>query len=89
MTDAAIIQIAIQTMVVTAKLSAPILLVSLAIGSAVSVLQSVTQVQEFTLTFVPKLVGIALVLVVSGNWMIAELTGFTRDLFALIPALIG
>jgi flagellar biosynthetic protein FliQ len=89
MTDAAIIEIAIQTLIVTAKLCAPILLVSLAIGSAVSVLQSVTQVQEFTLTFVPKLIGIGLVLVVSGNWMLAELAAFTRDLFDLVPELVA
>ncbi len=89
MTDADVIQIAIQTMLVTAKVSAPILIVSLAVGFAISLLQSVTQIQEVTLSFVPKLGAVAVVIVVSGNWMLHELTGFTRALFDLIPQLLS
>lgn len=89
MNDAMVIHIAVQTMLITAKVCAPILLVSLAIGFGISLLQAVTQVQEFTLTFVPKLAGVALVIVVAGNWMLAQLLGFTREMFALIPRLIG
>lgn len=89
MTDASVIDIAIRTMIVSAKLSAPILVVSLAIGVGVSLLQAMTQVQEFTLTFVPKLVGVALVIALGGNWMLAELTGFTRELFELLPQLLA
>jgi flagellar biosynthesis protein FliQ len=88
-TDASVIDIAIRTMIVSAKLSAPILIVSLAIGVGVSLLQAMTQVQEFTLTFVPKLVGVALVIALGGNWMLAELTGFTRELFELLPQLLA
>jgi flagellar biosynthetic protein FliQ len=88
-TDASVIDIAIRTMIVSAKLSAPILVVSLAIGVGVSLLQAMTQVQEFTLTFVPKLVGVALVIALGGNWMLAELTGFTRELFELLPQLLA
>jgi flagellar biosynthetic protein FliQ len=88
MTDATVIDIAIQTMMITAKLAAPILIVSLAIGVAVSLLQSVTQVQEVTLTFVPKLAGIALVIVVAGSWMLHSLIAFTQDLFERVPSLI-
>jgi flagellar biosynthetic protein FliQ len=84
-----IINIAVQTMIVTAKLSAPILVVTLAAGFAVSLFQSVTQVQEFTLTFVPKLAGVAIVLVVGGHWMMAEMVSFTGRLFDLIPQLIA
>lgn len=89
MTDASVIDIAIRTLIVSAKLSAPILIVSLAIGVGVSLLQAMTQVQEFTLTFVPKLVGVALVIALSGNWMLAEITGFTRELFELLPQLLA
>lgn len=89
MTDTTVIQIAIQTMLITAKLAAPILIVSLGIGVGVSLVQSVTQIQEFTLTFVPKLVGVGLVVVVAGNWMLHELISFTRSLFALIPTLVS
>ena len=88
MTDSTVIDIAIQTMMITAKLAAPILIVSLAIGVAVSLLQSVTQVQEYTLTFVPKLAGIAIVIVVAGSWMLHQLVAFTQDLFDRVPQLI-
>lgn len=89
MTDSAVIQIALQTMVVAAKLAAPILTVSLAVGVGVSLVQSVTQVQEFTLTFVPKLVAVALVILVAGKWMLAELVRFTQSLFAALPGLLA
>jgi flagellar biosynthetic protein FliQ len=88
MTDTGIIDIAVQTMIVVAKLAAPILIVSLAVGKAVSLIQAKTQVQEITLTFVPKLLGVAAVIALGGNWMLAELMGFTRHLFDLIPSLI-
>ena len=89
MTDTNVIQLALQTIILAGKLGAPILLTSLGIGVLVSVVQSVTQVQEVTLTFVPKLAGIAIVILVSGHWMLGELTSFTRDLFALLPNLVG
>jgi flagellar biosynthetic protein FliQ len=88
-TDTAVMEIALQTMMITAKLAAPILITSLAIGVFISLIQSVTQVQEFTLTFVPKLGGIAVVILVSGSWMLAEIISFTQDLFASIPTLLG
>jgi flagellar biosynthesis protein FliQ len=88
MTDTAVLGIAMQAILITGKLAAPILIVSLGIGFGISLLQSVTQVQEVTLTFVPKLIGVALVILVSGNWMLAELTGFTNELFQLLPSLL-
>ncbi|MGQ7350663.1 flagellar biosynthesis protein FliQ [Quadrisphaera oryzae] len=87
--DAAVIDIAVQAMVVAAKLSAPMLLVALSIGFTVSLFQSVTQIQEPTLSFVPKAVGVAVVLVVAGNWMLAEMNDFTTQLFDRIPALLA
>jgi flagellar biosynthetic protein FliQ len=87
--DSAVIEIATQTLMVAAKISAPILIVTLALGLGVSLVQSVTQVQEHTLTFVPKLAGVALVIVIAGNWMLAELMGFTTMLFDRIPELIA
>lgn len=89
MNDSAVIEIATQTLMVAAKISAPILIVTLALGLGVSLVQSVTQVQEHTLTFVPKLAGVALVIVFAGNWMLAELMGFTTALFDRIPELIS
>ena len=89
MTDTTVIEIALRMMTVTAKVAAPILITSLAIGLAISLFQSVTQIQEVTLTFVPKLAGVALVIVVSGHWMLGQLISFTHQLFDLIPRLIS
>ena len=89
MTDTTVINIALQTMLVALKLSAPILVTSLVIGFTVSLFQSMTQIQEFTLAFVPKLVGVGIALLVSGNWMLQTLIDFTRDLFDLLPSLLA
>ena len=89
MTDTSIIQIAMQTMFVALKLSAPILVTSLVIGFAISLFQSMTQIQEFTLSFVPKLVAVGVAMLISGNWMLQTLMDFTRDLFAMIPSLLA
>lgn len=89
MTDADVMNIAVQAIIVSLKLGGPILVVSLGIGLTVSLFQSATQVQEVTLTFVPKLAGVAVVLVLGGHWMLAELVGFTRGLFNLLPGLLG
>ncbi len=89
MSDTAIIHIALQTMLVALKLSAPILLTALVIGFAVSLFQSLTQIQEVTLAFVPKLLGVGIALLICGNWMMHTLVAFTNDLFDAIPGLLG
>lgn len=89
MSDTSVMHIAVQTMILATKLAAPILLVSLAVGFAVSVLQSVTQIQEITLSFVPKLAAVGLVLLVSGHWMLDQSVDFTRALFAALPQLLA
>ena len=89
MDESTVIEIAVQAMLVTGKVAAPILITSLTIGFAVSLLQSVTQIQEASLTFVPKFLGVAVVLLIGGTWMLNETVSFTRGLFALIPDLIG
>jgi len=89
MTDSQILDIAMQTMVVALKLSAPILMTALSIGFAVSLFQAMTQIQEFTLAFVPKVIGIGVALIVSGNWMLHTMIDFTVDLFERIPSLLS
>ena len=89
MTDSSILDIAFSTMVVAFKLSAPILLTSLVVGFAISLFQAMTQIQEFTLAFVPKVVAVGVALIVSGNWMLHTLMDFTVDLFARIPSLLS
>lgn len=89
MTEAHLMDIASQTMVLTAKLALPILLTSLVIGLVVSLFQSVTQIQEVTLTFVPKLIGIALVLTLAGHWMLGQFVGYIDQLFGQVNSLLG
>ncbi|WP_121253502.1 flagellar biosynthesis protein FliQ [Nocardioides ferulae] len=89
MTDTVVIELAMRTMVVALKLSAPILLTSLVIGFTISLFQSMTQIQEFTLAFVPKLVGVGVALLISGNWMLHTLVAFTHDLFDSLPSMLN
>lgn len=89
LTDADVVHVAVQMLMVTAKVSAPILIVSLAVGFGMSLIQSVTQLQDATISFVPKLIGVALVIVFAGHWMLAELKTFTLMLFDLIPAMLN
>lgn len=88
MTDSDIVHIGLQAMILSAKLALPVLLVTLAIGFVISLFQAVTQVQEVTLSFVPKLLGVAVVLLVSGHWMLQEAVSFTRAMFAMLPGLL-
>ena len=89
MTDTDVVAIGLQAMIVGAKLSAPILLTALAIGFVISLFQSVTQIQEVTLSFVPKLIGVGVVLLITGNWMLGTMVTFTQELFAQLPQLLG
>jgi flagellar biosynthetic protein FliQ len=88
-TDTDVVQIAMQTMLVALKLSAPILATSLVIGFAISLFQSMTQIQEFTLAFVPKVIGVGVALLVCGNWMLHTMVEFTDQLFAQLPHLLN
>lgn len=87
MTDAQVLQIIGGALEMATKLAAPILLCSLAVGVFVSLLQTVTQVQEMTLTFVPKLIGVALIVLLGGSWMIRELVTWVTQLWTSIPTL--
>jgi flagellar biosynthetic protein FliQ len=69
-------------------LAAPVLTVSLVVGLLISVFQAATSVQEFTLTFVPKLVAVAAIIVIMLPWMMDLMVSFTTNLFAQIPALV-
>ncbi|MBP3593998.1 MAG: flagellar biosynthesis protein FliQ [Lachnospiraceae bacterium] len=81
MTEEVIIDIFTKTLVLIIKVSAPMLLVSLVVGLIVSILQTVTSIQEQTLTFVPKLLAIFLTLMLAGNWILTTLKEFIIELF--------
>lgn len=73
----------------TLMVSAPLLLAALIVGLIVSVFQAATQINEMTLSFIPKLVAIFAALLISGPWIITMLTDYMRRLFGSIPTLIG
>lgn len=88
MTDAEVLGIVVEAMAVAARVSAPILLVALAVGVLVSLFQAVTQVQEMTLTFVPKLIAVGVVVLVAGSWMINEMVGWVDALWSSMGGMV-
>ncbi len=86
--DAEIVNILSQSLWTAGAIAGPILAVSLAVGLVIGLLQSVIQVQEPTLTFAPKLVGVGAVLLLGGNWMMARLTEHFHELLSMAPELI-
>ena len=84
-----VVSIVTHAMEVGLKVSLPILLVGLIVGLVISVFQAVTQIQEQTLSFIPKVAGLAVVLVVGGPWMLGQLLNWTEGLYASIPKLVG
>jgi flagellar biosynthetic protein FliQ len=74
---------------ITLMLSAPLLLTALVTGLIVGAFQAATQINEMTLSFIPKLLALALALVVTGPWMLKLIVGYTRELIASIPSLIN
>ena len=84
-----VINLAMQAMQVAFKIAMPLLLVGLVIGLVISVFQAVTQIQEQTLSFIPKILAVAVVMVVGGPWMLDQLLNYTEQLWAAIPRLIG
>jgi flagellar biosynthetic protein FliQ len=89
MSDADVTDIAVKTMILGAKVAAPVLLTALLVGFLISLFQAATQIQEPTLSFVPKIIAVAIVLLVTGNWVLAELVSFTHQLFESLPRLLG
>jgi flagellar biosynthetic protein FliQ len=85
MDQSQIMEIGAKAMWVTLQVSLPILGVSLVVGLLVSIFQAVTQLQEPTLTFIPKILAVVVVIVVAGPWMMNTMLGFTIDLWAGIP----
>lgn len=89
MTPESVVTIGQQALEVTILVSAPLLLAALAVGLLVSIFQAATQINEMTLSFIPKLLVMFVVLVVAGPWMLNMLMDYTRRLFSSIPGLIG
>jgi flagellar biosynthetic protein FliQ len=86
MTDGDVMTIAAKAVWTTIKVAGPVLLIGLVVGLVVSIFQAVTQIQEQTLVFIPKLIAIIAVLALTGPWMLNTMLTFTTDLFNEIPS---
>ncbi|HUB73350.1 MAG TPA: flagellar biosynthesis protein FliQ [Solirubrobacteraceae bacterium] len=84
-----VVNLASQAMSLALKVAGPILLVALVIGLLVSVFQAVTQIQEQSLSLIPKIAGVAVVIVLLGPWMLGQLVTYTTALYTSIPSMVG
>jgi flagellar biosynthetic protein FliQ len=84
-----VVNLASQAMTLALKVAGPLLLVGLVIGIVISVFQAVTQIQEQSLSLIPKIVGVAVVIVVLGPWMLGQLVSYTSALYTAIPTMVG
>jgi flagellar biosynthetic protein FliQ len=89
MTPETVMTIGRHALEMTLLLAAPLLLTTLVIGLLVGIFQAATQINEMTLSFIPKLIGMAAALVITGPWMLNQLISYTRTLIISIPDLIG
>lgn len=88
MTEAYVLTLSRNAITIALVLGGPILLISLVVGSLVSLVQAATQINEATLSFLPKLIGIILVLLLLGSWMLQQAVTYTSDLFISLPGLV-
>lgn len=89
MTPETVLTIAREALTVTTLLAAPLLLVALVTGVLVGILQAATQINEMTLSFIPKMLALMLTLLITGPWMLELITSYTRTLFTSITGLLG
>ena len=89
MTPTTVIDLGRQAIEVTLMISAPLFLAALVTGLIISIFQAATQINEMTLSFVPKLIAIFITMVLAGPWMLTLITDFMRRLFESIPVMIG
>ena len=88
MTETFVLTIGREAIMLTLLVAAPMLGTSLIVGLVISIFQAVTQINEMTLTFVPKLVGFALVIILLGSWMLQHLLEFTLRIFDMLPYMV-
>lgn len=85
MTEGQVLEIGRQALWVLLQVSLPVLIFGMAVGVLVSLFQAVTQIQEVTLTFVPKIIAVAVALVIFGPWMLATIVAFMMQLLSYVP----
>ena len=89
MTQDTVTSLLVDMMGITVKVAMPMLLAALIVGLLISIFQAVTQIQEQTLSFIPKIIALAAVLLLLGPWMLNQLLAYTADLWSGIPNVVG
>jgi flagellar biosynthesis protein FliQ len=89
MNEDVVVKLSMDALTLSLKIALPLLVAGLVVGLVISIFQAITQIQEMTLTFIPKILATALVLVVAGPWMLNELLGYTEHLWNGIPSMVG
>jgi flagellar biosynthesis protein FliQ len=89
MSQDTVVHLATQAMTLAVEVAGPMLLVGLALGLVISIFQAVTSIQEQSLSFIPKIVGLGVIIVVLGPWMLGQLVSYATNLYTSIPQLIG
>jgi len=89
MTPEVVMELGQQTLLMVALLAGPLLIAALAVGLLIGIFQAATQIQEMTLSFIPKLAALAIALVIGGPWMLRTVVEFTIEHFRQIPSLVG
>jgi flagellar biosynthetic protein FliQ len=84
-----VINLATQAMMLSLKIAGPVLLMGLIVGLLVSIFQAVTSIQEQSLSFIPKIVGVAVLIVVLGPWMLNQIVTYAQNLYLSIPSMLG
>lgn len=84
-----VVSLATQAMTLAVKIAGPMMLVGLVIGLVVSIFQAVTSIQEQSLSFIPKIIGLAALIVILGPWMLGQLVSYAQNLYLSIPQLIN
>lgn len=89
MTQDTVVHLALQGLVVTLKVAGPILLGALVVGLLVSIFQAITQIQEMTFAFIPKIIAVGVIVAFAGPWMLDQMLTWTHEIFAGIPSVVG
>jgi flagellar biosynthetic protein FliQ len=84
-----VVHLALQSLMVTLKVAGPVLLAALVVGLLVSIFQAITQIQELTLAFIPKIIAVGVVIAFAGPWMLDQMVTWAHDIFAGIPNVVG
>lgn len=86
MTTDTAVHFALEALMITLKVAGPILLVALVVGLLVSIFQAITQIQELTLAFIPKILAVGVVIALAGPWMLDQMVAWTQELLSGIPS---